>query len=82
MQARDPMKRNGALCQEDLSSVFASVKRAKRAKAGNITKLTVSDKVYCGDQVKDGFFDSISKLKTRDQRLLDSSQYFNEFALD
>ena len=38
-----------------------------------IQKLTVGDKVYEGDQVPDGFFDSLKSLKTMETKVLESS---------
>ena len=42
----------------------------------NIHKLHVGDKVYEGDRVQDGFFDSISSLKKLDQHVLSQSDSF------
>ena len=39
-------------------------------------------KVYVGEAVKDGFFDSISTLKTRDDGALAANKYFNDFSAD
>ena len=47
-----------------------------------IQKLTVGDKVYVGDSVQDGFYDSISQLKSRDDASLDNDAKFNEFSAD
>ena len=64
------------------SAIFSSLKRSKRSKAGNIQKLTVGDKVYTSDNVKDDFFGSISKLKTKDDSALTASAYFSYFSSD
>ena len=66
----------------DSSSLFSSVKRSKRSKAGKLSKLHVGDKTYHGDSVKDGFYDSISNLKSRDWDTLDASEQLSEFSLD
>ena len=58
------------------------MKISKRSKAGRISKLKVGDKTYLGENVKDGFFDSISSLKTRDTEALADSEHFNEFSFD
>ena len=81
-KARDSIRRDKTLCSSDLSSVFKSVRNSKRTNAGNITKLTVRGKTYVGDAVKDGFFDSISKLKMKDENSLSTNMYFNAFAAD
>ena len=64
------------------SELFKSIKRSRRAKSGKVTKLLVGDKKYLGDSVKDGFFDSISSLKSVDQRELSDSEHFQEFSVD
>ena len=58
------------------------IKSSKRAKAGNIQKLTVGNKTYVGASVRDGFYDSISQLKSRDDDLLQHSDQFVEFSSD
>ena len=71
-----------SILSRDPSSVFKSVKHSKRSKAGKIYKLTVGHKTYVGDSVKDGFYDSISQLKTRDWDSLDASQHFKDLSRD
>ena len=51
-------------------------------KSGKIQKLKVGKKTYICDSVKDGFYDSISQLKTRDQVSLHNSEHFAEFTSD
>ena len=81
-KAKDSVRRDQTLSSSDLSLVFKSVRNSKRTNAGNITKLTVRGKTYVGDAVKDGFFDSISKLKIKDESSLSKNVYFNEFTAD
>ena len=81
-KAKDSIARDNRLNFGDLTAVFSSVKRAKRTKAGKIQKLTVGDSTYVGDSVKDGFYDSISQLKTRNTPSLDSCEYFQESSAD
>ena len=64
------------------SSVFRSIKSVKRGKNRKIQKLTVGTKTYIGSTVQDGFYDSISQLKSRDSEFLDNSQTFREFSSD
>ena len=40
-----------------------------------IERLVVDGKVYAGDTVKDGFFDSVSKLKMKDSDEISQSVY-------
>ena len=56
--------------------------RSKRSKASKLSKLHVGVKTYHGDSVKDGFYDSISNLKSRDWDTLDASEQLSEFSLD
>ena len=44
--------------------------------------MTVGNKTYVGDTVQDGFFDSISQLKSRDSDSLAASKYFDDFSRD
>ena len=59
-----------SVCTKDPSVIFKSIKSVKRGSIRKIQKLTVGKKVYVGDSVKDGFFDSISQLKSRDPNIL------------
>ena len=64
------------------SKLFNSIKRSKRSESSKIRKLTVGNKLYSDDSVKDGFFDSISSLKSVDQQILDDSEYFQKFSFE
>ena len=84
-KAKDAVDRDTkfySILSNDPSGIFNSIKRAKRAKAGKINNLKVRDKSYVGDSVKDGFFDSISTLKTRDTAALSASEQYSEFSWD
>ena len=81
-KAKDSISRDENLCSADLSSAFAAVRHSKRSKSGKIHKLTVDGKTYIGDSVKDGFYDSNSSLKTRDNQALARSKYFSDFSND
>ena len=70
------------ICSRTPFSIYSSIRRSKRAKSGKISKLTVRDRIYTGETVCDGFFDSISNLKTRDSRSLKDSISFNSFSDD
>jgi hypothetical protein len=71
-----------SICTSNPSPIFKSIKSAKRSTAGKIQKLSVGLKVYHGDSVQDGFYDSISQLKTRDSESLKDDIKFNEFSAD
>ena len=80
-------KANAALERDELLfsnpiAVQKKIRASKRCKAGKIQKLSVGNKTYIGDSVQDGFFDSISKLKTRDESSLNLSEHFADFSSD
>ena len=64
------------------SKIFQSIRNAKRCSSGKVEKLNVGNKVYLGDQVADGFFDSLSNLKSIDRQFLDNSTSYNLFKED
>ena len=47
----------------DSPKLFQAVRAAKKVADVSVKKLTVKDRVYAGDDVCDGFFDSISPSK-------------------
>ena len=82
-KANDSIKRDEnlfSILSSNPSSIYKSVKRSKRSKAGKINKLQVGNKTYLGESAKDGFFDSISSQKTCDTDALNASEYFGEFS--
>ena len=84
-KAGESWKRDQALysiCSKDPSPVFKSIRSSKRSTAGKIHKLTVGQRTYVGDSVKDGFFDSISQLKSRDHEHLKTDTNFCELVTE
>ena len=59
------------------SKLYQAVRAARRSSGPDVKKLFVRDRVYEGEEVCDGFFDSISFLKTEAHPDLKSSLYFN-----
>ena len=59
------------------NQLYKNVNKIKSKTAININKLTVGNKVYEGDNVADGFFDSISSLKKLDEAALHSSPSYS-----
>ena len=57
-------------------TLYQAIRAARRTADVPVKKLTVGDKLYEGDEVCDGFYDSISYLKTRAHTGLESSQFF------
>ena len=80
-KAKDSYERDQNLSKGP-SFVYKSIKASKISRIRKIQKLTVCKKTYLGESVRDGFFDSISGLKTRDSTHLDSCDTFQEFSLD
>lgn len=71
-----------SIISTDPSPVYRGIKSTKRSTAGKLHKLKVGSKTYVGDKVQDGFYDSISHLKFRDQAALNSSTTFKNFSAD
>ena len=65
-----------SVLSRDPSKFYKAARAAKNPGNDTIKKLLVDNKVYEGDQVCDGFFDSISFLKTAAHQDLDSSPVF------
>ena len=67
----------------DSSHHFTRIRQSKATKSrSTIKKLTVGDKIYGGETVCDGFFDSISKLKSLDFQSLEESPTFSKYCED
>ena len=64
------------------SAVFRSIKSAKGSASSSIHNLKVNGKVYSGETVPDGFYDSLSSLKSPDLSTLHSSTHYQETLMD
>ena len=64
------------------SAVHKSIRRSKNCNAGKIQKLTVHDRIYLSDTVPDGFYDSLSCLKSIDPTSLQNSSSYKSFTDD
>ena len=64
------------------SSVYRAIKSSKTAFTGQIPYLTVGETNYPSHLVHDGFYDSISRLKTKDQEALEASHSYMSFVED
>ena len=66
------------------SKLYSSLRNGKKSKSSRIEKLKVGEKVYEGSQVGDGFFESMSSLKTCDLEALSQdpllSEYFSNYS--
>ena len=54
------------ILQKNPSKVFNSVRKSKQSGTRQVNKLTVDGKMYTGDTVRDGFYDSLLNLKSFD----------------
>ena len=61
--------------------IFKSIKSSKSS-SSKINSIHVSSKVYQGDHVPDGFFDSMSSLKCPDMSSIESSPHFQSTLAD
>ena len=67
-----------SICSDNPSLLYKSVRNSKNRGSGKINKLKVGDRVYLGDDIPDGFYDSLLQLKTVDHKSLEeSSSYLN-----
>ena len=64
------------------SAAYKAIKSSKEAASSEIKNLKVRDKLYTGEKVPDGFYDSLSSLKSPDMSSLYSSPTFQETLLD
>ena len=64
------------------SSAFRSIKASKNASSTDIQNLKVKNKTYSGENVPDGFYDSLSTLKAPDLSPLYSSPHYQSTLLD
>ena len=80
-KAKDSFKRDTEFSNfpNDPSVIHNRIKSSRRSNAGKLQTLKVGSKTYEGDTVGDGFFDSISSLKTNNDEHHLASPYFNDF---
>ena len=82
----EEVKRNNNLhdiLTRNPSSFHKAIRNSKNSlSSGNTQKLVVGGKVYLGEQVADGFFDSLKSLKSIDQVVLDDSETYSDFKKD
>ena len=65
-----------SLRSSNSGEIFRAVKSFKSVSSGKIHELKVKDKVYLGESVPDGFFDSLKSLKSPDMSVIHSSHHF------
>ena len=84
-QRDDAMKRDDiqpSICSSNPKPIFKAVKSARSASSTKIHTLNVKDKVYTGEAVADGFYDSLSALKAPDMFNIHSSPHFQSTLSD
>ena len=80
-KARDSILRDEGLLKNS-SSTFASIRNSRIGRICCLNKLYVGDRLYQNEAVKDGFFDSISQLKTKDDKRISCFKDYQEFGND
>ena len=79
-KSEDCIKRDtltNSVLSRDPSKLFQAVRSIRKSSNVPIQKLVVRDRLYEGVDVCDGFYDSISYLKTETHKDLHLSEYFN-----
>jgi hypothetical protein len=78
--SRDP--RLNAVLGSDPTSVYKAIKSANSATSRKIPSIRVRDRTYVGDNVPDGFYDSLQKLKCPDMSGISSTPEFQSTLAD
>ena len=69
------------ILEENPRNVFGFIKSCRKTSPTQIESLSVGDKVYKGSAVSDGFFDSMSSIKTCNaEQLLNEPQMAEHFS--
>ena len=66
------------ILSENSTKLYSYLRSSKMAKASRIEKLVVDKKIYTGNMVGDGFFDSMSSLKSCDMQVLLDDPFLSE----
>ena len=83
-QRDDAIKRDEKLndIHSNPSAVFATIKKLNRSNSSKINSLNVGDKTYVGNDVPDGFFASLSALKSPDMSNIHSTPQYQSTLAD
>ena len=71
-----------SVCSGNQNQILKNIRSVRKQKANKISKLNVGSKTYVDTAVPDGFYDSISQLKTRDNAMIVSSDSYEGFEQD
>ena len=81
LRAKNLLDRDANLLSNP-AATYASIRKARRARNGSLQKLTFNSKVYHNEAVKDGFFESIKELKSKDPERLANGSHYSDFLSD
>ena len=70
------------ILQDNPTKVFDTIRASKKKNARKIGKLIVNGKVYAGEAVPDGFYDSLLHLKSYDQNQIQNKESFSRYQSD
>ena len=71
-----------SLCSSNPASLYRKIRAAKLSSSGAVPFLTVGEKLYTGEKVPDGMYDSISSLKSQDVLSLHASPNYSSWSED
>ena len=71
-----------SVLSSDPSSLYKTIRQSKNPQTSKLPSLRVSDKVYSGSAVPDGFFDSLSSLKSPDMSRIYLSTAYKDTSYD
>ena len=75
-------KRLHTILDKQPAAWFKAIRSIKTSTSGQIQKLNVGGKVYSGSAVPDGFYDSLSSLKSPDMDSVHSSSSYKRYCAD
>ena len=77
---RDQLLHN--ILEKNPAAIFNTIRSMKGKSDSEIQKLKVSGKVYSGNTVPDGFYDSLSSLKAPDMTSIHQSPSYQRYSTD
>jgi hypothetical protein len=77
---RDQLLHN--ILEKNPKAIFNAIRSIKGNSSSDIQKLKVSSKIYSGNNVPDGFFDSLSSLKAPDMTSIHQSPSYQRYSSD
>ena len=71
-----------SILNQNSSQVFKSLRSKNKSKVRKISKLSVNGKLYSGETVPDGFYDSLHQMKTLDNHNIQDRETFERCKSD